>query len=256
LRFALHPVGSVVVFGASWALAADRAGKLVQAWQAWAPRAPDAITSILRLSRRRDGAIALHCAGQSIGPEAQLRRELNALFAVARPSAPAGVRTTSFLGAIDHFAGGWNYEAIYLKGKSDYVATPLGGAGVAALTGALARPGSEGITLICDSYGGAVGRVAADATAFAHRAGMLYSIQYYSAWENPAQTSARLAQMRSFHAALRPHMSGAAYVNYCDLDLADWAASYWGGNLARLRRIKAAFDPQDVFRHAQSVRPE
>jgi FAD/FMN-containing dehydrogenase len=54
---------------------------------------------------------------------------------------------------------------------------------------------------------------------------------------------------------MRPYMSGAAYVNYCDLDLADWPNAYWGANLARLKQIKSAFDPDNIFRHAQSVPP-
>src|SRR5579872_7346166 len=48
--------------------------------------------------------------------------------------------------------------------------------------------------------------------------------------------------------------SAASVVNYCDLDLGEgYAKAYWGGNLPKLMKIKAAFDPNNVFRHAQSV---
>ena len=59
--------------------------------------------------------------------------------------------------------------------------------------------------------------------------------------------------MRQFYATMRPYVSGAAYVNYCDTDLPDWADAYWGQNLPRLKQIKSAFDPNNVFRHAQSI---
>jgi FAD/FMN-containing dehydrogenase len=53
---------------------------------------------------------------------------------------------------------------------------------------------------------------------------------------------------------MRPYVSGASYVNYCDLDLGDdCAKAYWGDNLTRLMKIKAACDPNNIFRHAQSV---
>ena len=94
-----------------------------------------------------------------------------------------------------------------------------------------------------------------DATAFAHRSDTLFCIQYFSQWDSAATTDGRIARMRNLYAALRPFMSGGAYVNYCDLDLNDWPQAYWGANLARLRQIKAAFDPDNVFRHAQSVAP-
>jgi FAD/FMN-containing dehydrogenase len=35
--------------------------------------------------------------------------------------------------------------------------------------------------------------------------------------------------------------------------LTDWQDAYWGGNLTRLKQIKKTFDPDNVFRHAQSV---
>ena len=42
-------------------------------------------------------------------------------------------------------------------------------------------------------------------------------------------------------------------IDKCDLDLANYQTAYWGANLARLKKIKAAFDPDNVFRHAQSI---
>ena len=52
---------------------------------------------------------------------------------------------------------------------------------------------------------------------------------------------------------MRPYMPGASYVNYCDLDLPNYADAYWGANLARLSAVKRAYDPTDLFHHAQSV---
>jgi FAD/FMN-containing dehydrogenase len=249
-RFQLHAVGTTYVFGIDWrGLTPARAAAVMKAWQAWAPQAPAPINAHLRITRHAGGRIDLRCSGQSIGTLAQLRRELGAL-----PGTPR-IFPMSYMGSINYFAGsgGWRYTSAPMKGKSDYVTSPLSDAGLAALMDAISK--KSDVYVICDAYGGAIATPSADATAFAHRKGTLYCMQYGAAWDNAKETPQRLADMREVHAAMRPYVSGAAYVNYCDLDLADWPSAYWGTNLARLKRIKATFDPDNVFRHAQSIPP-
>jgi hypothetical protein len=45
------------------------------------------------------------------------------------------------------------------------------------------------------------------------------------------------------------------YPNYPDLDLhpTRWAQAYYGANLARLTRVKARYDMDNVFRFPHSV---
>jgi len=58
--------------------------------------------------------------------------------------------------------------------------------------------------------------------------------------------------------------AAGAIINHADIDLADpawnrsgvaWHALYYGDNYARLQRIKARWDPGNVFRHALSIEP-
>ncbi|EME40272.1 hypothetical protein DOTSEDRAFT_91483 [Dothistroma septosporum NZE10] len=47
----------------------------------------------------------------------------------------------------------------------------------------------------------------------------------------------------------------SAYPGYVDERLSDPHRSYWGGNVPRLQEIKAAVDPDNVFRNPQSIKP-
>jgi FAD/FMN-containing dehydrogenase len=247
-RFQLHAVGTVYVFKMTWTkLSPSRAAAVMKTWQAWAPQAPVQINSHLTITAHGGGTIDLLCGGQSIGTRTQLVRELRTLSSTPLISAK------TYMSSINYFAGsdGWTYASAPMKGKSDYVTSPLSDAGLAALMTAIGK--KSDIYVVCDAYGGTIATPAADATAFAHRTGTLFSMQYAASWTSAKDTPQRLADMREVYAAMRPYVSGAAYVNYCDLELPDYATAYWGANLARLKAIKAAFDPDNVFQHAQSI---
>jgi FAD/FMN-containing dehydrogenase len=247
------PLATALVFGVSWTLSQAHAAQMFAAWQAWAPTAPDTITSILKVGPAGNGLITMRCIGQSIGTETELRNALKTMLALHAPSSALTVQSLGFLDAVKHFAGPLDYEQVYMKAKSDYVFTPLTSVALQAMMAAVAAVPVGGIALLCDAYGGRIADVAAGDTAFARRSGTQFCVQYYSSWTHATDTPAHLAQVARVYAAMRPYMPGASYVNYCDLDLPDWANAYWGANLPRLSAVKAAYDPDNLFQHAQSV---
>jgi FAD binding domain-containing protein/berberine-like enzyme len=241
----LIPLTSVYTFNIHLrGLSVHRAAAVMKDRQAWAPNAPESIDSNLVISKNADGGILLRCAGQSVGSLQELERELKFIS-----SEPPQHRT--FFEAVTYFSGGWNYPSQPMKGKSDYAQSPMTDAGLAVLMEQVLA--QTAVYVVCDSYGGAIAEVAANATAFAHRAGTLYCIQYGSTWTSPSATEQRLKEMDTCYRTMRPYVSGSCYVNYCDLEAPNWPTAYWGQNLARLQRIKSVFDPDNVFHHAQSI---
>ena len=251
--FDVFRLDSVIVFGISWVLSPSRAASVFSAWQAWAPGAPASITSIMKLGPNGNGAISMRCIGQSVGSQAELMHELGPLAAVQQPSSPLKTQSLSFLDAVNHFSGGTDYESTYFKAKSDYVLAPLSASAISAMLANLATIQAGYIVLLCDAYGGRIADVNAADTAFPHRAGTSYCIQYFASWANASDTQQHLAVVSQAYQAMRPFMPGVSYVNYCDLDLPNWPNAYWGSNLPRLSATKLAVDPANLFRHAQSV---
>ncbi|TDZ85377.1 putative FAD-linked oxidoreductase YvdP [Mycobacteroides salmoniphilum] len=112
--------------------------------------------------------------------------------------------------------------------------------------------GERGLTFIFDSLGGAVSRVPTDATAFPHRRAAASIQIYHGVGAEPSAAYRRVDEARD---VLGEICGPAAYVNYIDPRLPDWAAAYYGDNLARLRRVASAYDPNGVFEFRQAVRP-
>ena len=253
-NFRTSAVNFVAKFAITWSKPITQAARIVLAWQEWLDNLPPAITCTLHLTREAGGMIKVHIAGLSVDSESLLTAEMKRLQRLAGPAEILVTTTMTFARAATIFNGGGQaYESVLMKAKSDYVVQPMSEQGVLTLLDGLQKAPGE-IAVLFDSYGGAINKLASDAASFVHRGNTRYLIQYFMQWESPGATETNLAMMRTLYASMRPYVSGASYVNYCDLDLGDgYAKAYWGDNLARLMMIKAAFDPNNIFRHAQSV---
>ena len=253
-NFRTSAVNLVAKFAITWKKPAAQAAKIVLAWQEWLENLPPAVTCTLHVTKEPGGVIQVHIAGLSVDSQTRLVAELQRLQKLAGSADTQSTSTLTFARAATIFNGGGPpYESVLMKGKSDYVTEPMSEQGILTLLNGLLEARVE-IAVLFDSYGGAINKVASDATAFVHRGSTKYLIQYYMQWESPAATETNLAMMRTLYSAMRPYVSGSCYVNYCDLDLGEgYAKAYWADNLPRLMKIKAAFDPKNVFRHAQSV---
>lgn len=104
------------------------------------------------------------------------------------------------------------------------------------------------------SMGGAIDRVPSGATAFPHR-GSRWLINVPGQWTEPQDGPAEVAWVRDSFAALKPHLSGGAYVNFMDDDESDAASRAYGSTLERLAAVKATYDPGNVFSLNQNITP-
>jgi FAD/FMN-containing dehydrogenase len=102
--------------------------------------------------------------------------------------------------------------------------------------------------------GGAMARVPADATAFAHRNSKIM-VNVAALYDQPEQKETHEAWVQDFAAALQQNDTGA-YVNFLGQDGEERIrAAYPNGTWERLAAIKAKYDPTNLFRLNQNIKP-
>ena len=102
--------------------------------------------------------------------------------------------------------------------------------------------------------GGATGRVAEDATAYARR-DAAYAVLVHGRWRDPAKDDACVGWTRELFDATRPYATGRVYVNFMSQDEDDRVAAAYGANHERLVALKTRYDPTNLFRTNQNIRP-
>jgi FAD/FMN-containing dehydrogenase len=103
------------------------------------------------------------------------------------------------------------------------------------------------------ALGGAIRRLDAGATAFPHRdANWLISVP--ATWVSASETMTEISWARDTYSRLAPYLAGT-YVNFMDGDEAGRSDSAYGSTFERLRAVKAAYDPHNVFHLNQNIEP-
>lgn len=103
--------------------------------------------------------------------------------------------------------------------------------------------------------GGAMGRVPADATAYAHRGSKIMA-NLAALYGNPEERSHHEAWVSTYEKELRQSDTGA-YVNFLgEVDQARVRAAYPGSTWKRLVDIKTKYDPMNLFRLNQNISPK
>jgi FAD/FMN-containing dehydrogenase len=252
-----------------------QAAAVIGAWQRWAPTAPDELAASLKITAGTDPdhppAVDLYGAfGGSRADAARLVEELVGHVG-ADPTAAALTpmtwpQTRKFwaeLGNTAEESGRPSVpqppEAQCLYAKSEFFARPLPAEAVGALLDAFGegRTAGESRELDFMPWGGAYNRRPPDATAFVHR-DQLFQLKH-AVVVGPdappaAQAAAHRAATRSW-ASVHPWGSGRVFQNFADPDLGHWAQAYYGPNYDRLVRVKARYDPANLFRFQQSLPP-
>jgi FAD/FMN-containing dehydrogenase len=224
------------------------AAAVIAAWQHWAPNAPDDITANLTVVAEAGRPHRVVVFGAALRAADATQVLLDQLVAAAGSCPNTHLREGMAIRDLKRsFADVDTPEDVttVVTSRSEFFARPLPTAAIAALLDELTtRPPHGRRELNFTAMGGAYNRVAADATAFAHRSER-FVLEHLaddgSDWVDRSWTVA--------HA----HGSGRVYPNFPDLRLDGSAAAYHADNLARLGAAKHTYDVDRLFRFPQAI---
>src|ERR671936_953879 len=102
-------------------------------------------------------------------------------------------------------------------------------------------------------HGGAVSQVDDQATAFSHRDAK-FMIHPIACWQDPADDERHLAWVNEVTEAMQPFGTGGVYLNFM-AEEERVPAGYGAGKYERLAELKRKYDPDNVFRFNQNIKP-
>jgi FAD/FMN-containing dehydrogenase len=199
-----------------------------------------------------------------------LGRDVGVAPTVPRPRRLPWLRATRHLGTDTPFLVDPTLRAEH---KAAYMRRSFPADHVAALHRHLVRADYDNpdAMVVLLGFGGQVNAVGPTDTAVAQR-DSVFKVLYQSFWRDQEEDERHVRWVREVYRDVYAATGGVpvpgpvtdgCYVNYPDTDLGDpafntsgvpWHDLYYKQNYPRLQRVKAAWDPRDVFRHAQSIR--
>ena len=247
-EYRLHPVGPTV-YGGGVAFAPEHRRAVLEAYRELTRTAPNELTTYAAMTAGPDGSPVAAIAACYAGDPAEGARLLDPTKAAVGEPLLDGLGPLTYIeqqSRVDegYPRGEYHYwRSCFLDALTDDVIDVL----VDRASDIQAPPALE---LIVEHMGGAI---AEGDGAFAHRDAS-YDVLIAANWTDPVDQDRCVAWARDTAAALEPHSRGG-YTNYePDADGA-YVQDAYGDRLARLRALKAQYDPHNVFRLNQNVTP-
>jgi FAD/FMN-containing dehydrogenase len=261
-EFRIHPISEEMMFCAPL-YSEEIADEILPKWRDFMASVPDEVSGLAEFSTiPNDPAYPKETWGRRVvalatvydGPADEGERILQPLRDFAEP-------LVDFSGRMPYRVMQTMYDAIFPKGrdrcywKSTYL-KELDGGIISGITERLAKRPSELTYASIWKFGGAVQRVAADATAFGDRS-MPFMLSLDAIWSSDGDDAANMAWVRDFWQDMQKHSTGRLYLNFPGHGEGDNLVrdAYGAETYARLQKIKRKYDPDNLFRLNQNIPP-
>jgi FAD/FMN-containing dehydrogenase len=260
IDYELHRVGPEIV-GGMVAWPASEAPRVLEFYRGFAEQAPPELTlvAIMRpappapwLPKERHGTPIVAILACHSGDPAEGEKAVAAIKSFGTPIGDALMRrpyvqVQSMLDATQPKGRRYYWKSEYLpRIEPDLVEQVIEHA---------SRIRSPHSAVILFQLDGALNRTGEDHSAVGNRDAR-YVLNIAGAWERPEDDEANIAWARDAWRDMRRHSTGGTYINFLtEDDGAERTEAALGGALERLARIKATWDPENVFRTNRNIKP-
>ncbi len=258
IELTLHPVGPQVL-GGLVLHPADRARELLALFRDVMVDAPDELSlAFVFLNAPDEDDIPAALRGRPavaiVGMHAGSIEEGEAALAPVREFGPPALDAfeptayADFQCSIDDPPGYRNWwTAEYLEDMDDAALDAI----VALAAGLPGGPAQ----IFIPAWGGAVARAPDGSTPLTGR-GARFVVHPLLLWEDAGDDERNIAYGRSWRDAMAPFRTGATYLNFVGEEGVDRVRAAYGPHYERLARVKAGWDPDNVFRATGNVRAD
>lgn len=262
-EFKLHAIEPELMFCGP-AYPEERANEIIPLWRDFMKTAPDRLSGLAEFSTLpQDPSIPEHAWGRRVvalahvydGPAEEGER-------VVQPLRSFGEPLVDFSGRMPYRTLQSLYDGLFPKGRDRcyWKSTYLKGLGddvIREVTSRMAKRPSEMTFASIWKFGGAVQRVAADATAFGDRS-MPFMLSLDAIWSSNHDDGANIGWVRKFWDDMQRHSTGRLYLNFPGHgEGTNLVRDAFGAEAyARLQKVKRKYDPQNLFRMNQNILPD
>ena len=258
-EFRLHPVGPEVLSGLI-IHSLEKAGELLPQFRRIANDAPDELTTwvVMRkapplpfLPAAWHGKEVLIFAACYCGDTKEGEKALAGLRSLGKPIADV---------ISPHPFTGWQaaFDPLLTPGARNYWKShdfnDLPDEAIEVILNAIWKLPTPECEIFIAHVGGAMSRVAAEATAWPNRKAH-FIMNVHTRWREQAQDAACIEWARQLFDATARFALGSVYVNFMPDDEGGRVEKAYGANYRRLAQIKRRYDPDNLFRMNQNIRP-
>lgn len=227
--------------------------KVLKAWQLWAPSVDTRLGSELSIGPKKGGNVSME--GLFLGPKTEAIRLLSPLTSVGTPTMKT-IRQLPYTEAVNFLLPPDPVltQKFSNQFSSGFGRRPFPDKAIKYMREFLEKAEANSTAgFFFLNWGGAVSRKSPKATAFFWRKAKFY-VEWNTSWIQPSDAAKNIALTRNTRRKLQPYIVGS-YINVPDQGIKNSGPVYYGTNYPRLRKVKAKYDPENVFNNPQSIPP-